>query len=73
MKIEIKNQFNKKDYAKASEICQTCIEQCNSFIKSFNDKTIHFIIILESISELKCLKSVLDLVVTENKKIEKKN
>ena len=72
VKIEIKNQINKKDYSKASEICQTCIEQCNSFIKGFNDKTIHFIIILESISELKCLKSVLDLVVSENKNMEKK-
>ena len=72
VKIEIKNQINKKDYSKASEICQTCIEQCNSFIKSFTDKTIHFITILESISELKCLKSVLDLIVTENKNTEKK-
>ena len=72
VKIEIKNQINKKDYLKASEICQTCIEQCNSFIKSFTDKTIHFITILESISELKCLKSVLDLIVTENKNTEKK-
>ena len=27
VKIEIKNQINKKDYSKASEICQTCIEQ----------------------------------------------
>ena len=72
VKIEIKNQINKKDYSKASEICQTCIEQCNSFIKSFTDKTIHFITILESISELKCLKSVLDLIVTENKNAEKK-
>ena len=34
VKVEIKNQINKKDYSKASEICQTCIEQCNSFIKS---------------------------------------
>ena len=72
VKVEIKNQINKKDYSKASEICQTCIEQCNSFIKSFTDKTIHFITILESISELKCLKSVLDLIVTENKNTEKK-
>ena len=72
VKTEIKNQINKKDYSKASEICQTCIEQCNSFIKSFTDKTIHFITILESISELKCLKSVLDLIVTENKNTEKK-
>ena len=72
VKIEIKNQINKKDYSKASEICQTCIEQCNSFIKSFTDKTINFITILESISELKCLKSVLDLIVTENKNTEKK-
>jgi hypothetical protein len=72
VKLEIKNQINKKDYSKASEICQTCIEQCNSFIKGFNDKTIHFIIILESISELKCLKSVLDLTVSENKNLEKK-
>ena len=72
VKIEIKNQINKKDYAKASEICQTCIEQCNSFIKNYNDKTIHFVIILESINELKCLKSVLDLAVSENKNIEKK-
>ena len=72
VKVEIKNQINKKDYSKASEICQTCIEQCNSFIKSFTDKTIHFITILESISELKCLKSVLDLIVTENKNAEKK-
>ena len=72
VKIEIRNQINKKDYSKASEICQTCIEQCNSFIKSFTDTTIHFIIILESISELKCLKSVLDLIVTENKNMEKK-
>ena len=72
VKLEIKNQINKKDYSKASEICQTCIEQCNSFIKGFTDKTIHYIIILESISELKCLKSILDLVVTENKNIEKK-
>ena len=72
VKIEIKNQINKKDYAKASEICQTCIEQCNAFIKNYNDKTIHFVIILESINELKCLKSVLDLAVSENKNIEKK-
>ena len=72
VKVEIKNQINKKDYSKASEICQTCIEQCNSFIKSYADKTIHFITILESISELKCLKSVLDLIVTENKNTEKK-
>ena len=72
VKLEIKNHINKKDYSKASEICQTCIEQCNSFIKGFNDKTIHFIIILESISELKCLKSVLDLTVSENKNLEKK-
>ena len=72
VKIEIKNQINKKDYSKASEICQACIEQCNSFIKSYTDKTIHFITILESISELKCLKSVLDLIVTENKNTEKK-
>ena len=72
VKLEIKNQINKNDYSKASEICQTCIEQCNNFIKNYNDKTIHFIIILESISELKCLKSVLDLTVTENKKMEKK-
>ena len=72
VKVEIKNQINKKDYSKASEICQTCIEQCNSFIKSFTDKTIHFMTILESISELKCLKSVLDLIVTENKNTEKK-
>ena len=72
VKVEIKNQINKKDYSKASEICQTCIEQCNSFIKSFTDKTINFITILESISELKCLKSVLDLIVTENKNTEKK-
>jgi hypothetical protein len=72
VKVEIKNQINKKDYSKASEICQTCIEQCNSFIKGFTDKTIHFITILESISELKCLKSVLDLIVTENKNTEKK-
>ena len=50
VKLEIKNQINKKDYSKASEICQTCIEQCNSFIKGFTDKTIHYIIILESIS-----------------------
>ena len=48
------------------------MEQCNSFIKSFTDKTINFITILESISELKCLKSVLDLIVTENKNTEKK-
>ena len=72
VKIEIKNQINKKDYAKASEICQTCIEQCNAFIKNYNDKTIHFVIILESINELKCLKSVVDLAVSENKNIEKK-
>ena len=72
VKVEIKNQINKKDYSKASEICQTCIEQCNSFIKSFTDKTINFITILESISELKCLKSVLDFIVTENKNTEKK-
>ena len=63
VKLEIKNQINKKDYSKASD---------NSFIKGFNDKTIHFIIILESISELKCLKSVLDLTVSENKNLEKK-
>ena len=72
VKNEIKNQINKKDYAKANEICQVCLEQCNSFIKNYNDKTIHFINILESIDELKCLNSVLDLTIKENKNIEKK-
>ena len=72
VKTEIKNLINKKDYNKASDICQTCIEQCNAFIKNYNDKTIHFIIVLESISELKCLKEILDLAVIENKKMEKK-
>ena len=72
VKTEIKNQINKKDYSKANEICQVCLEQCNSFIKNYSDKTIHFINILESIDELKCLKSVLDLTIKENKNIEKK-
>ena len=72
VKIEIKNQINKKDFAKANEICQVCLEQCNSFIKNYNDKTIHFIKILESIEELKCLKEVLELTIKENKNIEKK-
>ena len=72
VKIEIKNQINKKDFAKANEICQVCLEQCNSFIKNYNDKTVHFINILESIEELKCLKEVLELTIKENKNIEKK-
>ena len=72
VKIEIKNQINKKDFAKANEICQVCLEQCNSFIKNYNDRTVHFINILESIEELKCLKEVLELTIKENKNIEKK-
>ncbi len=72
VKTEIKNQINKKDFNKANEICQVCLEQCNSFIKNYNEQTIHFIKILESIEELKFLKSVLDLTITENKNIEKK-
>ena len=72
VKTEIKNQINKKDFDKASEICQVCLEQCNAFIKNYSDKTIHFINILESIEELKCLKTVLDLAIKENKNIEKK-
>jgi hypothetical protein len=72
VKTEIKNQINKKDYAKANEICQVCLDQCNSFIKNYNDKTVHFINILESIDELKCLQTVLDLTIKENKNIEKK-
>ena len=72
VKIEIKNQINKKDFTKANEICQVCLEQCNSFIKNYNDKTVHFINILESIEELKCLKDVLELTIKENKNIEKK-
>ena len=38
VKTEIKNQINKKDYNKANEICQVCLEQCNSFIKNYTDK-----------------------------------
>ena len=72
VKTEIKNQINKKDYNKANEICQVCLEQCNSFIKNYTDKTIHFINILESINELKILKTILELTITENKNIEKK-
>lgn len=72
VKTEINNQINKKDYSKANDICQVCLEQCNSFIKNYTDKTVHFINILESIEELKCLKSVLDLTIKENKNIEKK-
>ena len=72
VKTEIKNQINKKDYNKANEICQVCLEQCNSFIKNYTDKTIHFINILESIDELKILKTILELTITENKNIEKK-
>ena len=72
VKIEIKNQINKKDFVKANEICQVCLEQCNSFIKNYNDRTVHFINILESIEELKCLKEVLELTIKENKNIEKK-
>ena len=72
VKNEIKNQINKKDYIKASEICQVCLEQCNNFIKTYTDRTIHFINILESIEELKCLKKVLELTITENKNLEKK-
>ena len=72
VKTEIKNQINKKDYNKANEICQVCLDQCNSFIKNYIDKTIHFINILESIEELKFLKTILDLTITENKNIEKK-
>ena len=72
VKTEIKNQINKKDFNKANEICQVCLEYCNSFIKNYNEQTIHFIKILESIEELKCLKSVLDLTITKNKNIEKK-
>ena len=72
VKIEIKNQINKKDFIKANEICQVCLDQCNAFIKNYNDKTVHFINILESIEELKCLKEVLDLTIKENNNIEKK-
>ena len=72
VKMEIKNQINKKDYSKANEICQVCLEQCNKVIKSYTDKTIHFINILESIEELKCLQKILDITISENKNIEKK-
>ena len=72
VKTEIKNQINKKNFEKANEICLVCLEQCNNFIKNYSDKTIHFIIILESIEELKCLKSILDLAISENKTLEKK-
>lgn len=72
VKTEIKNQINKKDYSKANDICQVCLEQCNNFIKNYTDKTVHFINILESIQELKCLKSVLELAITESKNLEKK-